>query len=278
MSDLLHVFVFEHIAVRGALVQLDAAWQFIRSLRTYPEAVQSLLGECVVASALLASTLKRGSGNVILQMQGDGPIGLLVAECSGDFGLRCTARYSEVIVDGPLAELLGNGRCAITVGAMSGSRRYQGVVPLEQPTLAGVLESYMARSEQLETRIVLFARNDAASGLLLQRVPERSEIDADGWNRVVHLGSTVSADELSTLAAPMLLRRLFPEEDVRLFGGRPLRFECSCSSERVVGMLKTLGREEVEQILAEQGRVEVTCEFCGQCYTFSPERCHQLHL
>jgi len=276
MSDLLHVFVFERIAVRGALVQLDATWRHIRNLHAHPPAVERLLGECIVASALLASTLKRGSGSVILQMQGDGPVSLLVAECSGDFGLRCTARYAQPIPDAPLARLLGNGRCAITVGAVTSTRRYQGVVPLEDATLAGALQTYMARSEQLESRILLFAAADAASGLLLQRIPERHETDADGWNRVTHLGSTARADELSMLAAPMLLRRLFPEDDVRLFGGRPLRFECSCSRDRVLGMLKSLRREEVEAILAEQGQVEVTCEFCGQRYVFPPDRCREI--
>ena len=276
MSDLLHVFVFERVAVRGALVQLDATWRFIRSLRPYPRGVETLLGESIVASALLASTLKSDSGNLLLQMQGDGPLSLLVAECSSDFGLRCTARFSGAIESGPLTRYVGNGRCAITVGASGGARRYQGVVPLDQPTLSGVLESYMARSEQLETRFVLYAEPDASSGLLLQRIPERTDTEPDDWNRVVQLGSTVSAVELRTLPAPTLLRRLFPEDDVRLFGGRPLRFECSCSDERVVGMLKTLGREEVEQILADRGEVQVTCEFCGQRYAFGAEACRAL--
>jgi len=276
MSDLLHVFVFEHIAVRGALVQLDASWHFIRSLHKHPSSIESLLGEGVVAAALLASTLKTGSENVLLQMQGDGPITLLVAECSSDFGLRCTVRYSDVGEAATLTELLGQGRCAITVSSVTTPRRYQGIVPLEAPTLASVLESYMARSEQLETRIILHADSSAASGLLLQRIPERTDADADASNRLFHLASTATADELRTLAAPTLLRRLFPEDDVRLFGGRAIRFQCSCSQARVAGMLKSLGSAEVEDILAEQGRVEVTCEFCGQRYEFAPEQCRAL--
>jgi len=276
MSDHLHVFIFEHFAVRGALVQLDGVWQFTRSLRVHPPAVESLLGQGMVASALLASTLKSGSENVLLQMQGDGPLSLLVAECTSELGLRCTARYTDGNIDGSLIELVRNGRCAITVSSASTARRYQGVVPLDQPTLTGVLESYMARSEQLDTRMVLHADNMAAAGLLLQRIPGREDADADAWNRISLLGATVKAEELCGLAAPTILRRLFPHDDVRLFGGRTLRFQCSCSPQRVAGMLRSLGQNEVNDIISEQGKVEVTCEFCGQKYVFSPEECARL--
>jgi molecular chaperone Hsp33 len=278
MRDLLHVFLFEHIAVRGALVHLDETWRHIRSLRSYPPAVESLLGESIVAAALLASSLKSESSNLLLQLQGDGPLRLLVAECTRELGLRCTARFDEEIGTGALNELMRNGRCAITIDASDEARRYQGVVALDRPTLAGALEDYMTRSEQLETRIVLFANEQAAAGLLLQRVPERTDSDSDGWNRVVHLGSTVSADELRLLAPSMLLRRLFPEDDVRLFDGRPLHYQCSCSLERVRGMLLSLGREEVEQIIAEQGKVAVTCEFCGRGYSFDATDCRGLFV
>jgi len=276
MPDLLHVFLFEHIAVRGAMVQLDETWRHIRSMRSYPLAVENLLGESIVAAALLASTLKSESSNLLLQMQGDGPLRLLVAECTSDLGLRCTARFDDSVGSGALNELMGNGRCAITVGALDEARRYQGVVPLDRPTLAGALEDYMARSEQLDTRIVLFADDQTASGLLLQRVPGRTDADSDDWNRAVHLGSTVSADELRLLAPAMLLRRLFPEDDVRLFDGRALRYRCSCSRERVCGMLKSLGRTEVEQVIAERGKVDVTCEFCGCSYSFEAADCLSL--
>jgi molecular chaperone Hsp33 len=211
-----------------------------------------------------------------MQMHGDGALSLLVAECSGDFGLRCTARWQGPIAAQPLTALLGSGRCAITLGGAGGEPRYQSVVPLTGSTLAAAIEGYMGRSEQLDTRIVLCAGSHAASGLILQRIPERGDTDADGWNRIVQLGSTVTAAELAELPAPALLRRLFSEEDVRLFSGRALRFACSCSPQRVLGMLRTLGPEEVEAILEEQGRVEVTCEFCGRRYAFGPAQCREL--
>ncbi|MCC7079090.1 MAG: Hsp33 family molecular chaperone HslO [Burkholderiales bacterium] len=275
MSDSLHAFVFEGVAARGAIVQLDAAWRSLRTLRAYPAAVESLLGEGLVAAALLASTLKRTHGSLLLQMQGDGPLQLLVAECSSDFGLRGTARWSDPIERAPLNALIGAGRCVITLGGASGAR-YQGVVPLESGTLSQALEAYMRRSEQLDTRMALHADADAAAGLLLQRIPDRTDADPDAWNRVQLLAGTASTGELHALPAPMLLRRLFPQDDMRLFEGRALRFACSCSAQRVRDTLIGLGRNEVEEVLAERGSVEITCEFCGQTYALSAEQCRAL--
>jgi molecular chaperone Hsp33 len=275
MTDSLHGFLFERIAVRGAIVQLDATWRHMRTLRAYPEVVESLLGEAVVASALLASTLKRTHGSLLLQMQGDGALKLLLAQCSSDYGLRGTARWSDPIAPAPLNDLIGTGRCVITLGGSDGAR-YQGIVPLESATLAQALEDYMRRSEQLETRMVLDASAQGAVGLLVQRIPDRSDPDPDDWNRVQHLAATASARELRELPVPTLLRRLFAQDDVRLFDGRGVRFECSCSTQRVESMLTGLGRSEVEAVLAERGRVEVTCEYCGQMYVFSPELCRAL--
>ena len=273
MSDQLHPFLFEHFAVRGALVQLSAEWHAIRRLREYPATLERLLGESVVASALLASTLKRSTGSLLIQIQGQGPVKLLVAECASDYALRCTARWEGPLAPVPLGALFGNGHCAITLGG-GDTPLYQGIVPLESRTLAGALERYMERSEQLETRIWLFAGTENAGGLLVQRVPQSEDAETDdAFNRAVHFAQTVTADELHLLSAPTLLRRLFPEDDVRLFSGRPLRFRCSCTRDRVRNMLITLGEKEVEDIIAEQGGVEVTCEFCNQAYTFDPEEC-----
>jgi molecular chaperone Hsp33 len=275
VSDSLHGFVFEHAAVRGAIVQLEAAWRFMRTLRAYPDAVEALLGEAVVAAALLASTLKRNHASLQLQMQGDGALKLLLTECSSDYGLRATARWSDPIAHAPLNQLIGTGRCVITLGG-SGGARYQGIVPIESASLVQALEDYMRRSEQLDTRMVLHADHDTAVGLLVQRVPDRSDADPDDWNRVQHLAGTASATELRALPVSTLLRRLFPQDDVRLFDGRALRFACTCSAQRVQSMLTGLGRSEVEEVLEERGNMEVTCEFCGQRYVFSAEQCRAL--
>lgn len=276
VRDQLHVFLFDHIAVRGAIVQLDQSWRFIRSLRSYPRPVETLLGQGIVAAALLSSTFKSDASNLLLQIQSAGPLRLMVAECSSDLGLRCMARFDDDIGPAPLDALAPNGRCAITIGTPEQANRYQGVVPLDQPTLAAALEGYMDRSEQIDTRLFLFAEDEAASGLLLQRIPDRTDADEDGWNRITHLGSTVSADELRTLGAAMILRRLFPEENIRIFEGRPLRYRCSCSRDRVLGMLRSLGKAEVDATLAEQGKIEVGCEFCGQAYVVHADEAQAL--
>jgi molecular chaperone Hsp33 len=273
VSDQLHVFLFERFGARGALVQLSDTWQAIRRLRAYPDVLERLLGESVVASALLASTLKRSTGSLLIQFQGQGPIRLLVAECASDFALRCTARWQGALSPSSLGALFGNGHCAITVGSGDGRALYQGIVPLESATLTAALERYMERSEQLETRLWLFAGAEHAGGMLLQRVPQSSDADDEDFNRAVHFGATVHAEEIYALSAPALLRRLFPEDDVRLFSGRPLRFRCSCTRDRVQNMLVMLGRGEVEQIIAQEGQVEVTCEFCNQPYRFAPDEC-----
>jgi len=277
MSDLLHTFMFEHIAARGAIVQLEAAWQSMRALRRYPSIVESLLGESVVAAALLASTLKRDRGSLSIQMQGDGDLTLLLGECSNDYALRGTARWREGIGQAPLERLIGRGRCAITLRAEGDAgASYQGVVPIEGASLAQALEAYMERSEQLSTRLFLHAALDGCSGLLLQRTPARADRDPDDWNRLQHLAATVRPEEMRDCSAPELLRRLFPHDDLRLFSGRDLSFACSCSRERVRGMLAALGAEEVESVLNEQGKMEVACDFCGRAYTLSPEECRAL--
>lgn len=277
MSDLLHPFLFEHIPVRGAIAQLESTWETMRSMRAYPEAVESLLGQSAVAAALLASTLKRERGNLCIQMQGDGDLGLLLAECSNDYGLRATARWREgTIVPAPLERLLGNGHCVITLRTQGEAASYQGIVPLEGDSLADALQAYMQRSEQLETRLFLHAGLRACGGLLLQRIPGEAERDPDDWNRLQHLAATLAAEELRDCSALELVRRLFAEDDVRLFSGRTLSFSCSCSLQRVRGMLAALGEAEVESVLSEQGKMEVRCEFCGRLYTLSPQECRDL--
>jgi molecular chaperone Hsp33 len=277
MSDLLHTFLFEHIAVRGAIAQLESTWETMRSLRHYPPVVESLLGESAVAAALLASTLKRERGSLSIQMQGDGDLSLLLAECGNDYGLRATARWREEIVPAPLERLLGSGHCAITLRTQGeAAASYQGIVPLEGSSLAEALQAYMERSEQLETRLFLHASPRACGGLVLQRIPGGTDRDPDDWNRLQHLAQTLAPDELRDCSVLALLRRLFAEDDVRLFSGRALSFSCSCSLQRVHGMLAALGEAEVESVLSEQGKMEVRCEFCGRLYTLSSQECRQL--
>jgi molecular chaperone Hsp33 len=267
LQDALHRYLFENAAIRGEHVHLEDTWRAVLQRHEYPPVLRTALGEMMAAAALLAATLKL-QGSLLLQIQGNGPVSLLVVECDGDLAMRATAKWKGELPQGGLTELVGTGRFAITLDPKDGSQPYQGIVALEGGSIAEILENYMTRSEQLETRLWLAADDGQAAGLLLQKLPGQPEQDADAWGRLGHLAATVQPHELLKLPAETLLRRLFHEEDVRLFSPQPVTFHCRCSRTSVANMLKLLGREEVESILEERGNVEVNCEFCNQRYEF----------
>ena len=306
MSDELHKFLFEGLPVRGMLVRLTDSWREVLRRREGSEPfaapVRQLLGEMAAAGVLMQANIKF-NGAVILQIQGDGPVKLAVAEVQPDLAFRTTAK---VVGDVPatdnghlplevLVNVGGKGRCAITLDPkdrLPGQQPYQGVVPLHgdqrEPlqALSQVLEHYMLQSEQLDTKLILAADDDIAAGLLIQRLPVQGEGNLGGrsnedeiglsehYNRIAHLASTLTREELLSLDVDTILRRLFWEEDVRRFeplaGLTAPRFACTCSRERVAGMLRNLGREEIDSIIAEQGQVDIGCEFCGLHYHFDP--------
>ncbi len=272
--DLLHRFIFDNTDVRGELVQLDATWQLLLARAEYPDAVRDLLGEALAAVALLAATIKF-DGSLILQATGDGPVHLLVAQATGRRTLRGLARWHGAAPTGDFARLLGSGRLAMTVDPGEGKERYQGIVELDGGSLAEVLQGYFDRSEQLPTRLWLFADGQRAAGLLLQRMPWESD-DEDAWRRSIQLADTVTAGELLALPPRDVLTRLFHQESVRLFEGDPVRFACGCSRARVGTTLRALGETEMRETLDEQGRVEVTCEFCNARYVFDRVDIEQL--
>lgn len=275
MRDSLQRFLFENANVRGELVHLDATWREVLNRSDYPAPVRALLGEMMAAAALLSATIKF-EGSMTLQVQGSGPVSLMVVECTHQFALRGLAHWSGELADGgSLPDVLGDGRLAITVDPGAGRERYQGIVALEGRSLSEALDAYLARSEQLDTRLWLVADAESAAGLLLQRLPGEQP-DPDAWTRVARLGETVTARELIDLPAGEVMHRLFHEEDVRVFESQPVSFRCSCSRERVANMLRSLGSEEVHDILAEQGAVEVACEFCNQRYGFDEVDVEQL--
>ena len=296
MNDELHKFLFEGLPVRGMLVRLGPSWR--ESLRrreahgAYPAPVRALLGEMAAAATLMQSNIKF-DGALVLQVFGDGPVKLAVAEVQPDLGFRATAKViGAVPADARLAAMLnvqGKGRCAITLDPQDksgGAQPYQGIVALHgdagEPlqALAEVLEHYMLQSEQLDTRLVLAANDECAAGLLIQRLPVEGESNLErlhredeiglneAFNRIALLTATLTREELLTLDADTLLRRLYWEEDLRRFEPLRPRFACRCSRERVRGMLRSLGADEVNGIVAERGEVEIGCEFCGLQYRF----------
>jgi molecular chaperone Hsp33 len=270
-TDSLHRFVFERLPIRGHLVHLDTAWKALLEHRQYPESIRDTVGESVAASVLLAATLKF-NGHLSLQLQGQGPMHLLLAQCTSNLGVRALARYRENVVSRDLAVLSGEGHLTVTLDNVGDEQRYQGVVPLNGERLAQCLEGYFESSEQLPTRLWLYADEHGVAGMLLQRLPAQSEHDPmdvdDAWHRVQLIADTLKREELSGLSDREILRRLFNEDDVRLFEPQPVFFRCTCSHERVSGMLQSLGADEVRTILADQGVVDVRCDFCNRAYQF----------
>lgn len=268
MSDTLSRFIFENAPIRGETVRLQSTWNAVLERHDYPPLLLGILGELMAASALLTATLKL-NGSIIMQIQGNGPVSLLVVECQGDMSLRATAKWEGEQLQGTLQDLVGDGRFVITLDPRDGKQAYQGIVPLEGDSVAEILQNYMTRSEQLETRLWLTANDDTAAGMLLQKLPDQPEQDADAWNRACQLADTVKPTELR-MDTETLLHRLFNEEDLRLFDPQPVTFHCGCSREGVSRVLRMLGKEEVRSILEERGKIEVHCEFCNQRYTFDP--------
>jgi len=267
MSDTLQRFLFEQAPVRGASVQLGATWQAILERHTYPQPVQDLLGEMMAAVVLLSSTLKM-KGKMSLQLQGDGPVKLMMVEGTDGHALRGIAQCDEDVPP-ELPKLIGNGRMLITLEPEESKERYQSIVNMHGQSLAEALEDYLIRSEQLDTRLWLSADNRFAGGLLIQKLPaEWHEHELALWERVFHLSATIKSEEILHLPHKEIIHRLYHEEDVRLFEEEPICFRCSCSRERVANMLRSLGHEEVQDILQEQSIVRVACEFCNQKYEF----------
>lgn len=304
MSEL-HKFIFDGLPVRGSIVRLTDAWTEILARRhadtaggAWPPPVAQLLGEMTAAATLMQSNIKF-NGAVVLQIFGDGPVKVAVAEVQHDLGVRATAKVvGEVGLGARLSDMVNHGnkgRCAITLDPRDkfpGQQPYQGVVPLNGDrrekieNLSEVLEHYMLQSEQLDTRLVLAADSKVAAGLLIQRLPLEGQGNLAGsmasqanedeigrnedYNRIATLAASLTREELLELDVDTVLRRLFWEEKVLRFEPQTPRFACTCSRERVANMIRGLGLEEAQSILAERGEIEVTCDFCGQQYRFDP--------
>jgi molecular chaperone Hsp33 len=304
MNELL-VFVCEGAPVRGEIVSISTAWKSVLERRDDPPVIRQILGDFVAAATLLSASLKF-DGTLIIQAQSKGPISLLVVECSSNLTMRATVKLSvessEIDPNATLAGLLdaaNTGRLVITLDPSDrqpGQPPYQGIVALQQDqngiavpvkNAAEAIMLYMRHSEQLETRIWLASNEKTVGGLLLQRLPNSGghvhldpQTAAEGWSRIQALGETITNDELLQLSPETTLRRLFLNESseagVRAFPTRPVQFACRCSRQKVADVLRMLGEEEVNGILAEQGAVETGCEFCGKSYRFDAVDCIQV--
>jgi len=288
--DTLQRFMFENAAVRGELVEISDTWKQVQERSDYPAAVRTLLGEMLAAAALLSANLKF-NGMIVMQMHGDGPVRLLVVECDSELRLRATAKLASdacIPDDADLTQLVnahGHGRFVITLDPkdkLPGQQPYQGIVPLDGESVAVVIENYMHRSEQLETRLWLAADQNVSRGLLLQKMPKdggsavHTEDDAEMWNHTVTLASTLRTEEMLSTDISTLMHRLFWEETIRVFEPRHPSFHCGCTREKVANMLIMLGKPEIDSALMDLGKLAINCDFCGQHYEFDAVDCAQL--
>lgn len=270
LHDKLSRFLFDNHAVRGELVNLNETYQHILNTQDYPLAVQNILGELLVATSLLTATLKF-KGDITVQLQGDGPLSLAVINGNSEQQMRGIARVNGSIIESTsLKEMVGNGYIVITIMPEHGER-YQSIVALEADTITGCIENYFKQSEQLPTRLLIktgiYQNQVVAAGLLLQVLPTSDETH-DAFDHLSTLAETLKPEELFGLPAEEILFRLYHQEEVRLFDAQNVVFKCRCSKKRCEDTLVTLPKEEVDTILAEDGKIDMHCDYCGTHYIF----------
>ncbi|MEH8167445.1 Hsp33 family molecular chaperone HslO [Aeromonas veronii] len=271
-QDLLYRYLFEEYEVRGELVQLDHTYRHVVEAQNYPVQVQKLLGELLVATSLLTATLKF-EGSITVQLQGDGPVRLAVINGDNNQQLRGVARYEgELPSDGKLQSLIGNGQLIITITPEQGER-YQGIIALDADTLAGCLEHYFARSEQLATKLWIrtgyHEGTPRAAGIMLQELPAQSEDHSNDFDHLTQLTCTIKDEELFGLQAEEILYRLYHQDKVRVFDPQAVEFRCTCSRERCEGALLQIEKEEVMEMVQELGKIDMHCDYCGAQYQFN---------
>lgn len=268
-------FFFEALDIRGAFVQLNDVWREMQRDRAYAPRVRDVLGELAAISAIMTGNLKQ-PGRLTFQLQGNGPLKLLVVDCTEALNLRGYAKADETLSAASEAALLGSGRLLLTLDAPGLQQPYQSFVPLEGDTIAAIFQHYLVQSEQQPAALWLSANAHGAAGLFLQKLPDADRRDPDGWSRINQLADTVSGDELRTLDATTLLTRLFHEEEVRVFEARPVVHRWPVDPEKIDTMLRSLGRAEVESILAAEGIVEIHDDLSNHTYRYDADAVRKL--
>ena len=267
VKDAVIPFVFESLPVRGALVQLERTWQRMQRDHDYADPVAEVLGHSAAATALIAQSLKF-DGTITFQINSEGPLAMLVMQSTDYLDLRGMASADDVEGGTAFADLVTGARCAVTVDSGAMERPYQGVVEISSESLAASLENYFAQSIQVPSHVQLAQDSSRCGGILLQQMPDESPTLEDDWRRLGFLAKTLRAEDLADGASYELLHKLFAEDDVRAFKPREARFRCRCTQQKVEEVLRLLGEEETRSACEEQGKVEVTCEYCGRLRTF----------
>jgi molecular chaperone Hsp33 len=259
-ADSVTPFGFESLPVRGALIHLSRSWRRMLRDHDYDALVTETLGHAAAATGLIAQSLKF-DGAVTLQILGGSALQMLVMQVTSELDIRGMAAVAEKVGASDFAGLTRDAQCAVTVD--SGGNPYQGIVEIVDISLAASLEHYFDRSMQVPSHIALVADDKVAAGILLQQVPGE-RIDPDDWHRLRLLVQTLTFGDFDGEAGLQLIGKLFAEDDVRVYTPRPVEFRCRCTAEKTEDVLRMLGEAEARETLAEQGRIEVTCEYCGR--------------
>lgn len=275
MTDHLTDFLFPTLGARGAVLEISGGLADMLGWRNYSPDVRRLLGQAIAATPLLASHNKF-DGRINLQFQGKRAISLLVTQIDASLQIRGMAK-APADAAGDYQQLMGRGTLGIMLEPRKGAQNYQAMVEILGDSLAESLEIYFAHSEQLPTLIRIAATDDKLTGILLQRLP-LGEIGSDdnNWDHLKHLFDTLSEDELGSAGAATVLRRLFHAEDLRMFEPREVTLACHCSHASISSMLLALGEEELQPVLKEFGKVDVTCEFCGRAHSYDTAQIKEL--
>lgn len=263
MSNTVQRFLFKELNIRGQHIHLQESWQKMIAERHYPLSIVKLLGELTAVSVLMASGIKH-QGRLTLQVQGSGPVTLLVVEVTHDLKIRGMAKTDRTITtESTLDELLGDGQILVTLENTQTNHHFQSYVPREGDSISQAFEQFLSQSEQLPSKLWLAADEHAIGGVMIQKMPDTDGHDADGWDRIMHITTTVQDTELTQLATEELLHRLFHEEVIELFAESDVRYECPHDRAKIDNMLKSLGEEEVRQLLEEQGEIVIHNEICN---------------
>ncbi|ODN43235.1 Hsp33 family molecular chaperone HslO [Piscirickettsia litoralis] len=269
--DSVQRFLFNDTPVRGQLIHLNQSFRNVIKQHNYPPFIRNLLGEALAVTTLMRNTVKF-EGKITLQLQGNGPLKMLVAQCNDKLEFRGVAHFDENKVTHDLKQLLGQGHCVITMEPNNSTERHQGIVALTGNTLSACIEHYFKNSEQLATRIWLASNADSVSALLLQQLPhDNNQESARMWEHLTTLTETITDEELLTLDNERLLYRLFHQEQARLFPAEDVNFKCQCSKTHFITALKTLPPQECDDLLKQNGHIEMTCDYCNQQYRFSAQ-------
>ncbi|HAT7922920.1 TPA: Hsp33 family molecular chaperone HslO [Legionella pneumophila] len=267
-ADTLQRFIFEHANIRGEIVHIEKTFQNIMNQRDYPPMVKNLLGEALVSCLLLASSIKF-EGNLSLQFQGDERLSLLLVQCDHNLNIRGFAKCAEGLEIADYAAAFLQGQMVITISQDNQTQAYQSLIPIQSTSMSENLMTYFAQSEQIATRVWLAVNEDMAAGMLLQLMPGQDTIQREQfWEYAVQLGQTVTENELLTIDNQTLLYRLYHETELRIFESRSTRFQCRCNQDKMKQVITVLGEEEATDLIKEKGKIEITCDFCNQKYTF----------